>query len=400
MRLMLRTVKAFRAWSHRFFLIATVFGFALALLLSFAGDGWQSRSPREIYAPVDSGQVGKDLGKVKKDLLKVDVGIYVNRIHDVNRAAGTFAAEGWLWMGWDEPLDGDWYSPGRIDSAGLGEDFGVTILEFKNAVPSETKRVNLGPPTKEPGGRLWQGTRFSTTFLMAEQNFSKFPFEEVVLPIEIGTDRFVFSILEYRPNMKDSLISDRLELLGFRFLGLEAISSELTITTHFGHALPKDGIRGPGWVGLSAGDYPSYPHLEWLMRFGRLPSTLSVKLFVPVAAAMVVLMFSLLLSVNVPTPKISIPASILLVLAVLQDRSHQLLPPNISYLTYMDKIYLFAYILTTSALVSSLYCLNSYYFDVNSQNAKKAIFLRAQQRLLVSLMCISMSIVPFLLWIV
>ena len=208
------------------------------------------------------------------------------------------------------------------------------------------------------------------------------------MPIEIGTDRFLFSNLEYRPNMKDSLISDRLELLGFRFLGLEAISSEHTITTHFGHAF------------LSAGDYPSYPHLEWLMRFGRLPSTLSVKLFVPIAAAMVVLMFSLLLSVNVPTPKISIPASILLVLAVLQDRSHQLLPPNISYLTYMDKIYLFAYILTTSALVSSLYCLNSYYFDVNSQNAKKAIFLRAQQRLLVSLMCISMSIVPFLLWIV
>ncbi len=43
MRLMPRTVKAFRAWSHRFFLIAIVFGFALALLLSFVGDGWQPR---------------------------------------------------------------------------------------------------------------------------------------------------------------------------------------------------------------------------------------------------------------------------------------------------------------------------------------------------------------------
>ena len=388
MRLMPRTVKAFRAWSHRFFLIAIVFGFALALLLSFVGDGWQPRAPREVYAPIDSGQVGKDLGEVKKDLLKVDVGIYVNRIHDVNRAAGTFAAEGWLWMGWNEPLDGDWHGPGVEDSSWLGEDFGVNILKFMNAVPSETKRVNLGPPGKEPGGRLWQGTRFSTTFLMAEQNFSKFPFEEVVLPIEIGTDRLPFSILEYRPNMKDSLISDRLELMGFRFIGLEAISSEHTITTHFGHAVFPDK------------DYTSYPHLEWLMRFGRLPSTLSVKLFVPVAAAMVVLMFSLLLSVNIPTPKISIPASILLVLAVLQDRSHQMLPPNISYLTYMDKIYLFAYILTTLALVSSLYCLNSYYFDMSAQKVEQVISLRAQQRLLVSLMCVLMITVPVLLWII
>lgn len=383
MRLMSRVFKAFRAKPHRFFLAASVFGFVLSLLLSFAGEGWHPRTPREVYTPIDSVQAGKALDKVDEDLLKVDVGIYVNRIHDVNRAAGTFAAEGWLWMGWDEPLEGDWHKQQRF-----GEDFGVNILKFMNAVPSETKRMNLGSPQKELGGRLWQGTRFSTTFLMAEQNFSKFPFEEVVLPIEIGTDGLPSELLEYRPNMKDSLISDRLELLGFRFIGLEALSSVHMITTHFGHA---------GW---SAGEYPSYPHLEWLMRFGRLPSTLFAKLFVPVVAAMVVLLFSLLLSVNVPTPKISIPASVLLVLAVLQDRSHQMLPANISYLTYMDKIYLFAYSLTVIALVSSLYCLNKHYFDSTSGSAELASSLKDGQGMLVGWMCISMCIIPFLLWVI
>ena len=72
----------------------------LVVALSFTGNQNQDRSSREIYKPVDVQGIGDDV-------LKVHTGIYVNRIHDVDRASGTFSANGWLWMSWDKPSDDD-----------------------------------------------------------------------------------------------------------------------------------------------------------------------------------------------------------------------------------------------------------------------------------------------------
>lgn len=357
-------------------MLASISLFVLVVSLSFVGNQWQHRQQREVYSPVDITQVDDDV-------LKVHTGIYVNRIHDVNRAMGTFSANGWLWMSWDKPDLGDTY-----DNA-----IGIDMIKFMNEIPTKSKRVKLiEEPHEEYGGRLWQSMRFSSTFLINDQDFSRFPFEDLELPISIGSDRFSVETLVYQPNLKDSLVSDRLALSGFGFRGLEARNFAHSITSKWGHSIdPESPHDQTHW---------SYPHLEWVMQFSRLSSSSIARLFTPVFAAMIVLMFSLLVNITVSSPKITIPASVLLVLAVLQERSHKMLPADITYLTYMDKIYMFCYVLTITAFISSLYCVNRYLNASEPDRLSLVIALRAQQRLLVNWMCLSLFIVPLILWLI
>ena len=355
-------------------LLACISAFVLVVVLSFAGNHKQDRPLREIYKPVDVQGIGDDV-------LKVHTGIYVNRIHDVDRASGTFSANGWLWMSWDKPSDDDW----------LDGEISIDTIKFMNEIPNASKRDKLiDEPQEQYGGRMWQSMRFSSTFLMNNQDFSRFPFENVELPIEIGSDAFAVDDVVYLPNLKDSLVSDRLSLSGFEFRGLEARNFSHSITSKWGHSIDPDSPEDQ--------THWAYPHLEWVMQFSRLSSSSIARLFTPVFAAMVVLMFSLLVNLNVASSKISIPASVLLVLAVLQDRSHRLLPPDITYLTYMDKIYMFCYVLTLISFVSSLYCVNRVNLAPEESRPALMISLRSHQRALVAWMCLSLIVMPLILW--
>ena len=226
---------------------------------------------------------------------------------------------------------------------------------------------------------------------MNKQDFRRFPFEDIELPIEVGTDIYSVESVVYQPNLKDSLISDRLSLSGFGFRGLEARNFSHTITSKWGHSIdPSSPENQTDWA---------YPHLEWVMKFGRLPSSSLARLFTPVFAAMVALMFSVLVNLSHSTPKITIPASVLLVLAVLQENSHKMLPPDITYLTYMDKIYVFCYLLTIISFVSSLYCINRIDRAENAVRISLKNSLRLQQRMLVNWMSVSLFVVPVILWL-
>lgn len=356
-------------------LLACISAFVLVVVLSFAGNHKQDRPLREIYKSVD-------VQAIEEDVLKVYTGIYVNRIHDVDRTSGTFSANGWLWMSWDKPRDDDWRE----------DEISIDTIKFMNEIPNASKRDKLiEEPQEQYAGRMWQSMRFSSKFLMNNQDFSRFPFENVELPIEVGSDAFAVDDVVYLPNLKDSLVSDRLSLSGFEFRGLQARNFSHSITSKWGHSIdpasPQDQTH---WA---------YPHLEWVMQFSRLSSSSIARLFTPVFAAMVVLMFSLLVSLNVASPKISIPASVLLVLAVLQDRSHKLLPPDITYLTYMDKIYMFCYVLTLISFLSSLYSVNRVNLASADDLPSLMITLRSRQRALVAWMCVSLVVMPFILWI-
>ena len=356
-------------------LLACISAFVLVVALSFSGNQTQERSSREIYEPVDVQEIGDDV-------LRVSTGLYVNRIHDVDHASGTFSANGWLWMSWDKPSDDDWHK----------NDISIDMIKFINEIPNASKRDKLiDKPLEQYGNRMWQSMRFSSTFLMNNQDFSRFPFESIELPIEVGSDAYAIDDVVYLPNLNDSLVSDRLSLSGFQFRGLKARNYSHSITSKWGHSIdpasPEDQTH---WA---------YPHLEWVLQFSRLSSSSIVRLFTPVFAAMLVLMFSLLVNLNVPSPKISIPASVLLVLAVLQERSHRLLPPNITYLTYMDKIYMFCYVLTVISFMSSLYCVNRVNLAPSESRSELIITLRSGQRNLVAWMCVFLIIVPMILWI-
>ena len=81
-------------------------------------------------------------------------------------------------MSWPKPEDEDWWHKEKID---------IDLIKFMNEIPNKSKRVKLiDNPIEEFGGQLWHSMQFSSTFLMNNQDYRRFPFEYVELPIEVG----------------------------------------------------------------------------------------------------------------------------------------------------------------------------------------------------------------------
>ena len=365
----------FRPRWHRLVLLACIFAFAFVVALSFAINDNQNQPSRENYKPID-------VNTIEEGALNLNTGIYVNRIYNVDRVSGTFSANGWLWISWDKQKDIDLYK----------DDINIEMIKFMNEMPNTSRKEKLSAkPLEEYGNRMRQAMQFSSTFLINNQDYSEFPFEKIELPIEVGTDRYLSKFIVYSPDIKDSFVSDRVSLSGFKFRSLEARNFEHSYASRFGHSID------PKWIHKNT--ELTYSHLEWVVQFSRLTSSSIARLFIPVFAAMIVLMFSLLVSLKYAVPKITIPTSVLLVLAVLQERSHRLLPPDLTYLTYMDKIYMFCYILTLISLVSSLHCINRLQTASANNHHQLMISLADGQRTLVGVMSICITIVPLILWI-
>ncbi|MGB1417399.1 MAG: hypothetical protein ACPG6X_07950 [Synechococcus sp.] len=187
------------------------------------------------------------------------------------------------------------------------------------------------------------------------------------------------------------MVSDRVRLSGYRFHGLRPNNLFYQAKTFWGHDVSdQDRAQGP----------LTYSQLEWELRFKRAAGASFVRLFLPLVSAMAALLFSLLANFKVAAQKVSIPASILLVLAVLQDRWHSVLPPGLSYLTYMDKLFIFAYVITVFVFAHSVYCVNRCHCAAESDQPGLTVLMRQHQRLLSSAISIALLAGPFLLWFV
>ena len=140
--------------------------------------------------------------------------------------------------------------------------------------------------------------------------------------------------------------------------------------------------------------------MEWELHFRRAIGSSFVRLFLPLVSAMAALLFSLVANFKLAAQKVNIPASILLVLAVLQDRWHRVLPPGLSYLTYMDKLFIFAYFITVIVFAHSVYCVNRYHCSEDIDQPGLMIQMRHQQRILSSAISVALLVAPFVLWFV
>lgn len=365
------------AGTHRVLLITLIGFFVAAVLISFRLDQKISGSSNESYLPAE---LRGDLS----DSVVVKTGIFVNRLHDVSISSGTFSANGWIWIAWDKPGKDDWHKTRKLD---------IGSIDLINEIPGrgQFERLDPEPSESDVEGRLYHSIRFSSVFLMEAQDLRRFPFEKIRLPIEVGTDDHPTYRMIYIPDEKDSMISDRVNLPGYRYEGLKHKNLFYIANTLWGHEYPaSETSRQP----------LSYPQLEWEMHFRRSTSSSFVRLFLPLGAAMAALLFSLIAHFKVSVQKISIPASILLVLAVLQDRWHRVLPPGLPYLTYMDKLFIFAYVVTVIVFAHSVFCVNLYHSSSGESQALLCAKMRHQQRRLASGICCALLIVPIILWFV
>jgi hypothetical protein len=262
---------------------------------------------------------------------QIEVGMHIKNIYNLSLKDKTFSADGWFWLKWPESIQ-QLIEADQIPT--------TELVELMNQV--ESYDAQLEPDSKEPqrleGGRYLQLFRFSSKFYDDQQNLRQFPFETLELPINLEVRPSQFSMGAQRvvlvPKLRaGELQGDSVTLNGYSIQGATSTSTIHAYTTAFG----EEGVA-------NAGDY-SMATFE--IRYRTNGWAAFYRFVLPWLAVMVILLLAPNLEGNLNDLRLAIPSTALLTLVFLQESAHADLPA-LDYLTFLDKLYLFGYVVATA----------------------------------------------------
>jgi hypothetical protein len=270
-----------------------------------------------------------------------DAGIYIQKLYDLDLQSKTFSADGYAWISWTGNLE-TWDDRTKQKPA--------DTLEFLNAVDKDSFKETLSPdsPYKDELGRWYQSKVFSGRFLASDIDLKRFPFETIRLPVIIESDDFWINEAIMLVNKSGgSGVSNMNSLNGYSYDDLKVASRKHVYTTAFG--LDHDSLKAFGKNQLS-----EYSNIVIELVYKRAPGSSAWTLFVPLLAVIWITIISPLIDPRNLEPKVALPASVVLSLVFLQQGYRQMLPASISYLTFMDKIYAIAYVITFIVFIEAV----------------------------------------------
>ena len=270
--------------------------------------------------PLQGLEVKRDAELLEKAPYKVYAGIYVTNNFDVNLEIPAFSSKGYLWMQWDQAFQ-DYLSELELSIE--------EVISFENDINPETTAITPLRESRELGKGLFsQGFVYTGQFYIDALDLRHFPFNSVSLPVVLeAEDPFgdlVFENLRLIPDLRDSGLGLYSSLPGWLSRGW----SIGEYRHHFSSGL-----------GFSAEDNEfsqlifdsSYQRSSW-------------SAFWTLIQPLIIVMASVVLITRVLTEfRIEIPVAVLLTLIFLQEGYKSNLP-DLSYLTFMDSVYVVAYL--------------------------------------------------------
>jgi hypothetical protein len=259
---------------------------------------------------------------------RIEVGMHIKNIYNLSLKDKTFDADGWFWLKWPE----------SIQELIEADQIPITkLVELVNQVETydSNLEVDSNAPQRLPEGRYLQLYRFSAKFYDDHQNLRNFPFENLELPITVELRPSQFSMGDEAvvlvPKLNNTeLEGDSVNLNGYTLEGSKSTSAIHVYQTTFGE---EESTRAGEF---SLATFEVIYHTNGWASFYRF--------VLPWMAVMVILMLAPNLEGNLTDLRLAIPSTALLTLVFLQEGAHSKLPP-LDYLTYLDKLYLFGYLM-------------------------------------------------------
>lgn len=312
------------AWLRRGAALVLALGLAVLLMGPLALRGADAPRPQDaaVLDPQPAVQIqAADPSDAAGPVLKV--GLHLHNIYDLSLVNQSFLAEGWYWLDWGD------------DVALLLQRKGLEpkdLVEFANEIElgqySSREASAVAPNLLQPGhhGLL---VRFSGKFYVQDvpQRYAPFDPQRLTLVLEvkdenlaIGSDR-----LRLEPAVPVAeVIGEHLDLSGYV---LHSVAWQRSQTVY-----PKDFLPNMRFSRLSV--VLVYGKNEWAM---------FLKWIFPVLIVMAIVIVSPSIEGVLGDIRIAIPPSALLTLVVMQDSYKNSFPPA-PYLTYLDEIYVYSYI--------------------------------------------------------
>ena len=282
----------------------------------------------------------------------IDTGMHIENIYQLNLKDKTFWAEGWYWIKWRP----------EIQNIIAAEKIPLNqVLEFTNEI--EATNMVIDPDSTEPvrldDGRLYQLFRFSGHFYVNDLNLAGFPFYDMNLPITMETRPDSLSCYAGGPpcaslvpdkDVSNTLIGQFADINGYNMVGslVKPFLHHYNTTFGIGNASAFSSI-----------DYGIVYKTNFLSAFWQYILPLIVVIGVVIASPS--------LPGSLGDVRLAIPTTALLTLIFLQQ-SYRADLPALSYATYLDLLYIYAYLVAISFFL--LFCWGSNYYNKASEGGE------------------------------
>ena len=303
------------------------------------------------------------------------MGLHIVNIHQFSMKDKVYSVEGWYWLKWPTAIQK------IIHDAHIPVE---NIVEFTNSIEGSNLKVDKDSEKprdlcrdrevtpKEiarcPPGKLrkYQLFKFSGRFYVNDLSLQNSPFETFDLPVVFETRPDELSCetpgrgqcvyLAPYPTSGQSLVGEFAEINGFKQVASSKASSIHQYTTNFGLGKPS-----------------AFGRVEYDIRY----KTDFWSAFMQDVLPVLIILAFVLVSPRIPSSmwdvRLAVPATALLTLIFLQQTYRSEIP-SLSYLTFMDWLYAFAYLVSMSLFI--LFCWGAYRYTAVPESEQPAIAAR------------------------
>lgn len=321
------------------------------------------KPPVGVWSAVRGDQLGAgeervDRAELDRARYKVEVGVYSTSNYELDLRVPSYSSSGYVWLRWEEPMQR--YVAER---GGDISDFFIVLNTLLSDKDSTLRPVGADP-IRLADGSYYQLFTYVGRYYVDWASFRHYPFMNISLPLVIEANdvdgELGYKDLRLVPEVQNSGMGLYARIIGWLNTGWSIAEYRHHYATNFG-------------LGGEENDYSqilfeiSYGTSSW-SSFWRLLLPLSVLM------AMVLLVFKV--RPDEQDARASIPVTVLLTLVFLQQTYRDQLP-DLPFLTFLDQVYVVAYVVTLAAFVLVLWIGRRYaVMESLEDSAEKEALLR------------------------
>lgn len=292
------------------------------------GDGWTSLRGEKLS---DQEMVIDQQG-LDEATYHVQVGIYATSTYDLDLSIPSYSSNGYVWMRWGKELQD------YLDERNQTIETGITLVNglLSDADPVLTPMSSA--PVHNDDGTYYQLFSYIGRFYIDKANFRHFPFVTVSLPLVLEMEDVNGSLdyphFRFEPDIQNSGMGLFAEIIGWLNRGWSIAEYRHNYATNFG-------------LGGSADDYSL---VIFDISFGTSSWSAFWRLMLPLLVVMAMVLLVFKVRADEQDARAGIPVTVLLTLVFLQQTYREELP-DLPYLTFLDQVYVIAYVVTLLAFI-------------------------------------------------
>lgn len=307
---------------------------------------------------LNSSEALVDRSGLDKAKYSLQIGVYANTTSELHLSIPSYASGGSIWMIWNESLQRYLNDEG----VSINERFSLLNRLDSSGTPDLTL---VGDGTKRlENGDYYQLFDYQGRFLIDQASFRRYPFMSISLPIFIEPDdndgSLNYKNLRLDPDIRNSGMGFNAKILGWLNQGWSIAEYRHQYASNFGQG----------------GDESDYSVVLFDISFGTSSWASVWRLFLPLAVLMSMVLLVFKVRPDEQDARASIPVTVLLTLVFLQQ-SYRSDLPVLPFLTFLDQVYVVAYIVTLIAFILVLW-IGRRYADIQVMNdsLERSLLLR------------------------